>query len=235
MILNEIAELKPKQQVSKIFEQYFGGKFNVDTMTGWQARHMLRRVRGMIKEHRESPAIHTSERNAAYLKLIMMEQSLAAHVEDLQSRRLVEESDVQQAQVVLAAQDMVDKVQKMIEDISELQYKELPALVDSIRNQVGTAEADQFNQSATAALQGLVNNLQGSKQQLEQSQSILTGQSAGLPGGDMGGDLGAGVPGGDLGAAGGMPPPPGGEGEMPMPPPEEPESKPGVDLGRERR
>jgi len=228
MILNEIADLKPKQQVSKIFEQYFGQKFNVDTINGMQARHMLRRVRSMIQEHRASPEIHKSERNAAYLKLIMMEQSLAAHVDDLSNRRLIEESDVQQAQVVLAAQDMVDKVQKMIEDISEMQYKELPALVDSIRNQVGTAEADQFNQSATAALQGLVQNLQGSKQQLEQSQAILTGQSAGLPGAEMGADLGGGMP-------GEMPAEPGGAEAAPLPPPEELEKEPAADLGRERR
>jgi len=229
MILNEIAELKPKQQVTKIFEQYFGQKFNVDSMNGMQARHMLRRVRGMIQEHRSSPAIHSSERNSAYLKLIMMEQSLAAHVEDLSTRSLTEDSDVQQAQVVLAAQDMVDKVQKMIEDISEMQYKELPALVDSIRNQVGTAEADQFNQSATAALQGLVQNLQGSKQQLEQSQSILTGQSTGMPGDDMGGALPGELPSpeGDMAATGGE--------VAPLPSPEELEKEPAADLGRERR
>ena len=229
MILNEIAELKPKKQVAKIFEQYFNQKFDVDTMNHWQAEHMLRRVRKMLSEHRETPAFHRSEKNATYLKMLMMEQALSAHVEEINSQ-LNEDSEVQQAQVVLAAQDMVDKVQKMIEDISELQYKELPALVDSIRNQVGTAEADQFNQSATAALQGLVNNLQGSKTQLEQSQAILTGQSGGMPGGDMGG-----MPGGDMGGMPGeMPPPPGAAGEMPLPPPEG-EEEPAVDLGRERR
>lgn len=232
MILNEIAEIKPKKQVSKIFEQYFGQKFDVDNISAWQARHMLRRVRGMLKEHRESPAIHRSEKNAAYLKLLMMEQGLASHVSELNARPVMEASDVQEAQVVLAAQDMVDKVQKMIEEISELQYKELPALVDSIRNQVGTAEAEQFNTSATAALQGLVQNLQGSKQQLEQSQGILTGQAGGMPGDDLGGDMGS-----DLGAA----PEPGAalgaEGGMSLPPeaPEAPEEEPAVDLGRERR
>jgi hypothetical protein len=44
----------------------------------------------------------------------------------------LKESEVQQAQVVLAAQDMVDKMQSMLEDTTEMQFKELPALVDSI-------------------------------------------------------------------------------------------------------
>jgi hypothetical protein len=93
------------------------------------------------------------------------------------SGRRLTESEVQQAQVVLAAQDMVDKMQGMLEDVSELQFKELPALVDSIKNQVGIDQAAQFNNDATAALSGLMQNLQGTKQQLDQALGVVTGQA----------------------------------------------------------
>lgn len=118
-------------------------------------------------------------------------------------RRLSEASDLQQAQVVLAAQDMVDRLQKMIEDVSAMQFKDLPALVDSIRNEVGMDQAQQFNADATAALQGLVQGLQGSKQQLETAQGVLTGQAPVVPGQDAG--MAAGgmpTPAGELGDAG---------------------------------
>lgn len=112
------------------------------------------------------------------------------------------ESEVQQAQVVLAAQDMVDKMQGMLEDVTELQFKELPALVDSIKNQVGIDQATQFNQDATAALAGLVQNLQGAKQQLDAALNVVTGQApAGAAAvGAMGADIAAGA--GDMAAAG---------------------------------
>jgi len=130
--------------------------------------------------------------------------------------RTLKESEVQQAQVVLAAQDMVDKMQSMLEDTTEMQFKELPALVDSIRNQIGIEQATQFNGDATAALQGLVQNLQGAKQQLETALGVVTGQPAPLdtsmaasgmpgatpppvPGAEMGADIGADV-GADIGA-----------------------------------
>jgi len=87
------------------------------------------------------------------------------------------ESEVQQAQVVLAAQDMVDKMQGMLEDVSELQFKELPALVDSIKNQVGIDQATQFNADASAALTGLMQNLQGAKQQMDAALGVVTGQT----------------------------------------------------------
>lgn len=92
--------------------------------------------------------------------------------------KMLKESEVQQAQVVLAAQDMVDKMQGMLEDISELQFKELPALVDSIKNQVGIDQATQFNGDASAALSGLMQNLQAAKQQLDQALGVVTGTAA---------------------------------------------------------
>jgi hypothetical protein len=117
--------------------------------------------------------------------------------------RMLKESEVQQAQVVLAAQDMVDKMQGMLEDVSELQFKELPALVDSIKNQVGIDQATQFNADASAALSGLLQNIQGTKQQLDAALGVVTGQPGSAPdlaalGADAGADAGA-----ELGAAAG--------------------------------
>jgi len=107
-------------------------------------------------------------------------------------QRLEEASEVQQAQVVLASQDMVDQVQKMSEQISAMQFKDLPALVDQIKNEVGTDQAMQFNTDATAALAGLLQNLQGAKTQLEAALGVVTGQAPTVPGADMGADAGLG-------------------------------------------
>lgn len=100
--------------------------------------------------------------------------------------RTLKESEVQQAQVVLAAQDMVDSMQGMIEDATEMQFKELPALVTSIRDQVGIEQSQQFNTDATAALTGLVQSLQGAKQSLETALGVVTGQAPAAPGMDAG-------------------------------------------------
>jgi len=117
--------------------------------------------------------------------------------------RYLTESEIQQAQVVLASQDMVDQVQKMIEQITSLQFKDLPALVDQVKNEVGPEQANQFNTEAGQAFGGLVQNLQGCKQQLESALGVVTGNGApSIPGqDDFGGpDLGGDDLGGDLGA-----------------------------------
>lgn len=148
--------------------------------------------------------------------------------------RILKESEIQQAQVVLAAQDLVDKMQDMVEEVSELQFKDLPALVESIKNQVGVDQAMQFNTDATGALAGLLQNLQGAKQQLEAALGVVTGtggpdmsaiandiaatDSMGAAGADMG------AAGADMGLAG------------PAPGEEEPAAPPaGPSLGRARR
>jgi hypothetical protein len=291
MKLTELATPKKSRQVTRVFESYFGTKMPVNKLTVREAQAMLKRVRGVIAEHQRSPSRHTSERNPAYLKLVMMEQALASRIREEQvpipptssstnpststattpppsgsqntvdikdpklaqalkksaagqnltpdeqkmvagqammaaesrlrrAYRYLKESEVQQAQVVLAAQDMVDKMQSMLEDTTEMQFKELPALVDSIRNQIGMEQATQFNSDVTGALQGLVQNLQGAKQQLETALGVVTGQPAALdtsmaasgmpgaapapmPGAEMGADVGADVGaemGADLGA-----------------------------------
>jgi paraquat-inducible protein B len=178
MKLNELAVHQPTKQVSKIFESFFDQRVNFDHLNRGTARKMLVKVKALVQEHRASRDFHQSEKNPAYLKLMMMEQALTAqlHQQNLYHQVQLQESEVQQAQVVLAAQDMVDQVQGMLEDITELQFKELPALVDSIRNQIGMDQANQFNTDATAALGGLVQNLQTAKASLESSLSVVTGQ-----------------------------------------------------------
>ena len=149
------------------------------------------------------------KKSAAGQSLNPEEQKLVAGAAMMQAEsrlrrvmRRLNESEVQQAQVVLAAQDMVDKMQGMLEDVTELQFKELPALVDSIKNQVGIDQATQFNQDATAALAGLVQNLQGAKQQLDAALNVVTGQApaGAAAAGAMGADIAAGA--GDMAAAG---------------------------------
>ena len=242
MKLQELAVANPTKQAAKVFESYFGNRVSFESMTRDQALGMLRRVRSMIAEHRRTPEFHRSEQNPAYLKLVVMEQALAAaamsgadpadvkqqaaamtlqrqqkqrqlddemkqlntQTQNITARkaaiqkekamlegssslkqRLKEASEVQQAQVVLASQDMVDQVQKMSEQVSAMQFKDLPALIDSIKNEVGVDQAMQFNTDATAALAGLLQNLQGAKQQLEAAVGVVTGQAPTVPGADM--------------------------------------------------
>ena len=261
MKLQELAVLPQTKQVAKVFESYFGKSITFESISKRQAHAMLGRVRGLLGEHRRTPAFHKSEQDSAYLKLVMLEQVLAKKIKEeipadttmgmpdpnktkqalskisdpklksamtksaagqtlspdeqkmvqgaalsaamaAESRRKtgrrLAESEVQQAQVILASQDMVDQVQRMIEQVTSIQFKDLPALVDQIRNEIGYDQATKFNADATAALGGMVQNLQQSKVQLETAMGTVTGQAPVVPG-EVAPDVGA-APAAEIGA-----------------------------------
>ena len=82
MKLQELAAIKPTKQIARVFESYFGSRMKFDQITGKQAQQMLNRVRGVLGETRRQPSFHQSERNPAYLKLLMVEQALTARIKE---------------------------------------------------------------------------------------------------------------------------------------------------------
>ena len=96
------------------------------------------------------------------------------------------EGELETAEAVLAAKDMVDSVQDMITDSSKMLNEELPPLLDVIRDQVGTAQADAYKNTVTAALQGLMDSLNGARDALDNGARALAGEQVAQPM-DMGG------------------------------------------------
>jgi hypothetical protein len=288
MKLHELDTLKQQDKAERVLETRLGQTVSFSNLSLRESRHMLLRVRGLINEHRSSAASHSSERDPAYLKLLMLESGLKGRLkevapiapgqpgaagavpvdtkdpkvqaamkksqagqtlnpeeqklvgavaassmqkESLRGRRRLGESEIQQAQVVLAAQDMVDQIQKMLEQISAMQFKDLPALTDSIKNDMGPDQATAYQSATAAALTQLLQSVQQGKTALEGAQGTLTGQAPVVPGEEPAGDMGMPPEGGDElnpDADMGMPPDEGGDAATD-------ELGNAVSLGRDRR
>jgi len=155
----------------------------ISTQTGAQSAAMASAQQSERKKAIQDQ-IKIKQQEIADLQKAMNNPAMVAAMENRKHNRLyrrLQESEIQQAQVVLAAQDMVDRVQKMLEDVTSMQFKDLPALCDQVKNEVGVEQSVQFNTDANAALGGLVQNLQASKQQLEQALGVVTGQGGAVP------------------------------------------------------
>ena len=279
MKLTDIAPKTDARLITKVMESHFQPKINVSALKLEQARQMLTKTQALIREARNKPTFHQSEKSPAYLQLMMMEQALRAHITEYgadspsysngtayqsavkkavmpdikdadeeedemeegscgSKRKMGEygkkkmkeskltESEVEQAQVVLAAQDMVDKIQGMLEDVTDMQYKDLPGLVETMRNEVGVNEAQSFLDAQTATLSQLVTALEQAKQESTNAMAPLTGQSAVAPE-DFGDD--------DLDAGVDNDTPPALDDTEEEPEITEPEADLEPDLGRERR
>lgn len=230
----KLTDFDKKEYANQALKENYKIDLDVSKMTMPATRTMLKKVRSLAMEAKQAHDVT----NPAYMKLVFMEQALINHYNELSTRRpriVVENEEVEKSQVVLAAQDMVDSVQKMIEEVSDMLVKELPALTDSIQSEIGVNESEQFNQQVTEALTSLQAALTQSQSTLKGALGTITGQGGAGFGADMGPELDA-----DVGME--EPLPGGGEEEVDIDleepaelPAEEPELEPLGGAGRAKR
>lgn len=192
---------KPTIVATRALKEHFNTELDFEKLDLHSTNKMLAKVKGLISEMKASEKVVFSEQNPTYLKLSFMEQALAYHYGDLKaqpmynSRIVVENEEVQKSQVVLAASEMVDELQKMIETVSDMLVKELPAVVDGINNEIGSNEGEQFSGQVSEALTSLQSALTQSKTTMQGALGSVTGEGGGFgnempgstePGADMG-------------------------------------------------
>jgi hypothetical protein len=172
-----INDLTSKNVAVKALKENFDYSFDPSHLSYGQTLSMMTRINGLIKEARMMSDYNKAQNDPSYLKLIFMSQALLEHFKSLKPARiLVENAEVEKSQVILAAQDMIDQLQKMLEETNNMLVKELPALVDSIQSEIGANESQSFNQAASEALTALNQCLSQSKQTLQGAMNAMTGQ-----------------------------------------------------------
>ena len=107
------------------------------------------------------------------------------------------ESELGRSEAVLAAKDIVDSVQDMLEKISKIQNEQVPALIDTIRDQIGSDQAEAFKTGISPMLADLYQALSTARESSDTAVRTLSGEQVAAP---M--DMGMGM---DQGLAG-MPP-----------------------------
>ena len=194
MNLKELAPQKTKR-LNRVMESRFGFAIDYNNLTYAKAQRLNYALAENLDKIRRSYGINTAERNPKYMEMLMVREGLNAWLD--QNTPLME-GELETAEAVLAAKDMVDSVQDMITDASKMLNEELPPLLDTIRDQVGTAQADSYKSTVTSALQGLMDALNGARDALDNGARVLAGEQP-----DQGMAMGAAAPGPDLEA---MPP-----------------------------
>lgn len=174
MKLNEFDKTNTAAQALKANFDY---NFDVSKLSRGQASAMLTRVNTLIKEAKTRSDFYKTQNEAPFMKLLFISQALREHFDSAKTSKIVvENQEVEKSQVILAAQDMIDSLQKMIEEVNDMLVKELPALTDSIQSEIGVNESASFNQVASEALTSLNQSLSQSKQSLQGAMNAMTGQ-----------------------------------------------------------
>ena len=168
----QLNELK-KTNKNKVMESRFGFAVNFNKMTVQKAEGLLETIESGLQKIRNSSAFHTAEKNPRYLELLMVKESVT---EWLDNTVIVNEGELQTAEALLAAKDITDRLQGMVEDLGEMLNEDLPPLGDSINDQMGEGKGTQYVASASATIQGLLDAMKAAKQALDDASKVLTGE-----------------------------------------------------------
>lgn len=98
---------------------------------------------------------------AARRKGIVMKENLVKRL------RVLLETEVSQAEVMMAAKGFAQELQEMIEKIGRLQNEDLPPVTDQMRETYGTDSSSAFQTQIYSALQGVMDSLYTAKGQVD--------------------------------------------------------------------
>lgn len=199
MNLKDISPRATAKKMNRIMESRFGFAIDYSTLTLSKAHNLSTRLSENISRIRKSYGVHTAEQNPKYMELLMVREALGKWIAE---HRQLNEGEMGKSEAILAAKDMVDSIQDMLEKVSKMQVEQMPALIDTIRDQIGNEQADQFKNSVGQLLSGMVDQLTQAREQADGAARGLAGEGpAGMamPGGAAGG-MGA-APGGALGGS----------------------------------
>jgi hypothetical protein len=193
MRLSEMRTEVTPQKINKIVESRFGFSIDYDNLTYAKAQRLSQALGENITNIKKSFGAHTAEKNSKYMELMLVKEGLDKW---MGSEQGLFESELGRSEAVLAAKDIVDSIQDMLEKISKIQNEQVPALVDTIRDQIGSEQADQFKMSISPVLADLYTSLSSSRETADTSVRQLSGEQVAQPmdmgmDSDMGSDLGA--------------------------------------------
>lgn len=196
MRLSEMRTEVTPQKINKVMESRFGFTIDYDNLTYAKAQRLVKALGENITQIKKSFGAHTAEKNAKYMELMLVKEGLDKW---LGSEQGLMESELGRSEAVLAAKDIVDSVQDMLEKISKIQNEQVPALIDTIRDQIGSEQAESFKTGISPMLADLYQALSTARETSDTAVRQLSGEQVAATDMNLGApDLGA-EPGADLG------------------------------------
>jgi hypothetical protein len=168
------------QKINKVMESRFGFSIDYDNLSFAKAQRLHKAISENMQTIRKSFGSHSAEKNPKYVELMLVREGLDKW---MHSEQGLFESEIGASEAKLAAQDIVNSLQKMVEDIGKMQNEQVPALVGSIRDQIGMEQSEAFKASIKGVLDSLYSAVASGKDQAESAVLQLAGDQQ--PGGDM--------------------------------------------------
>jgi hypothetical protein len=186
MLLKEFSKPITVKTLNENLSKRFGKQVNVSAFTNEQledARNKLRTMLSQVETNESFESVNTNDtyqKNKMFLDVINQEMLERENAEegDIDTNTAIKEGAEEEATLVMAAKDMVDRITGWMEDTAEMQTESMLELGDKIRDELGVDKSDEFIGAVKPALEGLYSTLEGTRNSLTTGVAVLTGEGA---------------------------------------------------------
>jgi hypothetical protein len=162
--------------------QKFGQRINLETFTLEQLQDARNKIRTRIASVEANENFNETS-SADYTKNKLFLDVLNAEIEEREDVAVADDKNLKEgaeenAALVMAAKDMVDRVTGWMEDTAEMQTESMLELGDKIRDEVGSEQSEAFIGAVKPALESLFAALESTRDSLTGGVAVLTGEGA---------------------------------------------------------
>lgn len=184
MNIREFTKPVSAKKLNESLAQRFGARIDLDKFTTEQLQDVRNKIRTKISQVQTTESFDAVQKedyqkNKLFLDVLnaaLSERDSVAEAIDEAISRL-NEGEEDKAELVMAAKDMVDRVTGWMEDTAEMQTESMLELADAIRDEMGSAQAEQFTSTVKPALEAMYAAMESTRQTLTQGVGMLTGEA----------------------------------------------------------
>ena len=194
--MNTSEIFNPAQRKQRVVENFLNSHYGLKLAAHGDSIKVQSLISKLVMENHQMASTKVGFQNdATYVKNTMIIEALRHILKEIgpmrSTRRMNEQSgeDLAQAELILVAQNMVDDLQKMAEDVAQMQTDELMPLEEKMKVTFGQEQGQAFGQSADQSFATLLDAVKAAKDSLSNAVAVLKGESPMGAMGGMGDDL----------------------------------------------
>jgi len=187
--MNTSEIFNPAQRKKRVIESFLNSHYGLKL----QARGDIVQVQSFINKlvnenHHISSTTKNYQNTDRYVKNTMIIEALKHILKEIAPMRSVRKmneqsgEDLAQAELILVAQHMVEDLQKMAENVAQMQTDELMPLEEKMKVTFGQDQGQTFGQSADQSFSTLLDAVKAAKDELSNAVSVLKGESPAMSG-----------------------------------------------------
>lgn len=162
----DLTQLKENKlmKLDTVLKEVFGTTFNFSAKPG----QLLKVKEATISKINTLKENGIDVDNKQFQKLLLVIEGI---------NEVIMEQDLDQAEVLLAAKQMADDLQKMAEDLASMQVEELMSITNAMKEELGVEQAEAFSASAESAIASALEAVKAANEGVNNAVLVAQGQA----------------------------------------------------------